>query len=191
MKQKYKNFSDWSYTYKVAYTISIISVCLSIIAGIVALCLIPVFQNIADAAVTTIPDYGQHGEVQTHQFAPAQFLIRYIWFASISFVGIILSLLYKIPLIASINKHASTSRELSIGFNVCTLLFLSKIAGILLLCHKDIDSDKEYIQQDEEIDLSEKLEKVDNLLSNKLITEEEAKDLKRKIVNSNIDSLVN
>ena len=49
----------------------------------------------------------------------------------------IIPLAWLIPMTVKISKREKTSEKLSTGFKVCTLLFGSMLAGILLLCDSE------------------------------------------------------
>ena len=49
----------------------------------------------------------------------------------------IIPLAWTIPMLINFNCKLETNEKISVGFKVCVLLFVSTIAGILLLCDKD------------------------------------------------------
>ena len=51
---------------------------------------------------------------------------------------ILIPLCWCIPMTVSLFKKIEKGEKCSTGFKVCTLLFVSMIAGILLLCDNDI-----------------------------------------------------
>lgn len=54
------------------------------------------------------------------------------------FIGGILPLLWKIPMTVHFYGYATNSKKLSTAFKVCTLIFVSGIAGIIMLCYQEL-----------------------------------------------------
>lgn len=52
-------------------------------------------------------------------------------------IGCLVPLAWMIPMTVHLNKKIKNDEPIGIAFKICTLLFVSKIAGILLLCHSD------------------------------------------------------
>lgn len=51
--------------------------------------------------------------------------------------GFLIPLCWTIPMTVSYFNHVNEGRPVSVGFKVCTLLFVSLVAGILMLCDDD------------------------------------------------------
>ena len=49
----------------------------------------------------------------------------------------IITLAWTIPMTSSYSRKINNNEPVSIGFKICTLLFVNVIAGILMLCSKD------------------------------------------------------
>lgn len=49
----------------------------------------------------------------------------------------LIPLAWMIPMTVYIYKAMNDEVELTVGFNVCVLLFVNTVAGILLLCEKE------------------------------------------------------
>lgn len=66
-------------------------------------------------------------------------LIAFIFaiIATITSAAAIIPLCWTIPMTVSIYKAYENEKDLSTGFKVCTLIFLSLVSGILLLCDED------------------------------------------------------
>ena len=49
----------------------------------------------------------------------------------------IITLAWTIPMTSSYSRKINSNEPVSVGFKICTLLFINVIAGILMLCSKD------------------------------------------------------
>ncbi len=57
--------------------------------------------------------------------------------STIAYGWLLIPLIWCIPMTIKVYKAYKGEVTLSVGFKVCTLLFVSLIGGILLLCDKD------------------------------------------------------
>lgn len=55
----------------------------------------------------------------------------------VSFLITIAPLLWMIPMTASYGKKIARGEKVSVGFKICTLLFVNLLSGILMLCDKN------------------------------------------------------
>ncbi|MBE5730446.1 MAG: hypothetical protein E7350_00665 [Clostridiales bacterium] len=99
-------------------------------------------------------------------------------------VLVIMMLITLLQLIASwlMTRHYFEAEHISITFKVCTLLFVSMIAGILMLCDDGKKSNKQTKKPKNENNIFLVLEQYKNLLDHGLITQEEYDEKKKQLL---------
>lgn len=55
-------------------------------------------------------------------------------------IGLLLPLTWCIPMTVIVQKRLKTQKPISVGFKVCTLIFVNIVSGIVLLCRKENDN---------------------------------------------------
>ncbi len=74
---------------------------------------------------------------ETHGLDTAIKVMMIIGTIMSSLMGYIIPLAWCLPMTISAMKKINNNEPISVGFKVCTLLFVNTVAGILMLCRND------------------------------------------------------
>ena len=91
----------------------------------------------SNCGCSLVPNYSQQSDAAIPSKEPSPILYVAKVFMIIGVVGnafFLPSLFWTIPMLKNYNRKLESGEPISTGFKVCTLLFVSGVAGVLMLC---------------------------------------------------------